>query len=584
VATRAPDGKDRVRIGSSRLLSVAAVSMVVGDALAGGGRADVPTDASHLRFEVDARRLLVAPDGVVRVTVAAWFDHGHAPGGARFWVRGLPRGFSADYTPQPLDHQGMAILTISGDGSAAPGSSRLRLGARAGGAVRIRPLTLVVTRAPQLSLQMSPATGRVSIGEEAGFVVTVDAMNGFDGAIALEANGLPPEIQASFEPVRSRGSGTATLSVVAGPGTEPGRYEVSVSAEHGGATTSATLVVVRAPATWHIASVGSTGLANNSVRVGRPRNVGRARLYVGTLRSARVVEFSWNGSRWRRTSTPLPGLSGEIHNLTIGAGRNDGVQRIYACQVNGTSGNLWEVTWLPGQGRWASRRVGSAGDCKHAEVGEGRNDGVERVYAARGPEIREYTWDRAGQRWVGRLVGSLPTGIAHGLVLGRGRGGPTNHVYIASTETGSHEATYSGGGWVMRRMGDGGDVRNMWVGTGRHDGVQRVYGAIADPASRGIREFTWNGGGWTIRRIASPTGLIHAEVARGRNDGVDRIYAAGIDGRAFEFTRSGGQWVRRTMGSARSYLYGLHFGRTRGSTLRVYGASFDTNAYELTWR
>jgi hypothetical protein len=333
-----------------------------------------------------------------------------------------------------------------------------------------------------------------------------------------------------------------------------------------------------------MSSVGSTSLANNSIRVGRPRNQGRARLYVGTLRSARVVEFSWDGSRWRKTSTPLTGLSGEIHNLTIGPGRNDGVDRIYACQVNGTSGSLWEVTWLPRQERWMSRRVGGRGDCKHAEVGEGRNDGVDRVYAARGAEIREYTWHRDRRRWVGRLVGSLPTGIAHGLVLGHGRGGTLNHVYIASTETGSHEATFSGGRWVMRRMGDGGDVRNMWVGPGRHDGVRRVYGAIADPAYRGIREFTWNGSAWTIRRIASPIGLIHAEVARGRNDGVARIYAAAIDGRAFEFTRSGDQWVRRLMGSARDYLYGLHFGKTHGGVLRIYGASFDTNAFELTWR
>lgn len=586
MTAHALDGRDGVRRASRRLLGAAAVSLLVAEALAGGGRAEVRTqaDPAHLGFEVGARRLLIAPDGIVRVAVEAWFLHGDAPGGARFWMKGLPHGLSAEYTPQPLDHQGKAILTISGDGSAGPGSYRLRLGANAGGAVRVRPLTLEVTNAPRLTLGASPSVGRISVGEEADFVVSVGAMNGFDRPVTLEVDGLPPDARASFDPARSRGSGTATLSVVASPGTEPGRYDLSVSAEEGGATARATLVVVRAPATWRMSSVGSTRFANNSIRVGRPRNVGRTRLYVGTLRSARVVEFSWNGSRWRRTSTPLTGLSGEIHNLTIGPGRNDGVRRIYACQVNGTSGNLWEVSWLPGSTRWASRRVGAASDCKHAEVGEGRNDGVDRVYAARGPEIREYTWSRSRKRWVGRLVGRLPTGIAHGLVLGRGRGGTRNRVYVASTETGSHEATFSRGRWVMRRMGDGGDVRNMWVGAGRRDGVRRVYGAIADPANRGIREFTWNGSGWTIRQIVSPIGLIHAEVARGRNDGVNRIYAAGIDGSAFEFTRSGGRWVRRSMGSAGDYLYGLHFGRTRGRILRIYGASFDTNAYELTWR
>jgi hypothetical protein len=538
----------------------------------------------QLRFEVSSPRLVVAPGGMARVVVEAWFHHGAAPGGAHFWVRGLPAGFSAEYTPQPLDHQGKAILTISGDGSAAPGSYRLRLGANAGGADRIRPFTLEVTKAPRLLLQISPSVGRVSTGQTADFFVSIDAMNGFDHAVTLEASGMPPGARASFAPARSRGSGTATLSVVASPGTEPGRYDVSVSSGEGRATARATLVVLRAPRTWHMSSVGSTSLANNSIRVGRPRNEGRARLYVGTLRSARVVEFSWDGSRWRRTSTPLTGLSGEIHNLTIGPGRNDGADRIYACQVNGTSGSLWEISWLPGSERWVSRRVGPRADCKHAEVGEGRNDGVDRVYAARGAEIREYTWHRDRKRWVGRLVGSLPTGIAHGLVLGRGRGGTRNHVYVASTETGSHEATFAGGRWVMRKMGDGGDVRNMWVGAGRHDGVGRVYGAIADPANRGIREFTWNGSAWAIKRIASPIGLIHAEVARGRNDGVARIYAAAIDGRAFEFTRSGGQWVRRLMGSAGDYLYGLHFGKTHGGVLRIYGASFDTNAFEFTWR
>jgi hypothetical protein len=204
------------------------------------------------------------------------------------------------------------------------------------------------------------------------------------------------------------------------------------------------------------------------------------------------------------------------------------------------------------------------------------------VYAARGSEIREYTWNAGERRWRGVLVGRLSSGLAHGVVVGRGRGGAIDHVYVASTTTGTHEATFSNGRWTMRRLGDGGDVRNVWIGPGRHDRVMRLYAAIASPASMGIREFTWTRGGWRIQRIASPVGLIHAEVARGRNDGIARLYGAGIEGSAFEFTRRPGGWVRREIGRADEYLYGLHFGML-GGRIQVFGASFDARVYRYSW-
>jgi hypothetical protein len=340
----------------------------------------------------------------------------------------------------------------------------------------------------------------------------------------------------------------------------------------------ATLIVGAPGASWKINTVGSSGAQNNSLRVGPGRHDGVARLYVGTVDTGRVLEFSWSGTAW---GGPID-IGGspahrEIHNLTTGPGRNDGIARVYACSLDG---NLYELSYLgPG---WAQLTVGTTGsECTHAAVGAGRTDGVDRVYETKDSGLYELTWNGSG--WSETLIGTVPLGITHGVVIGDGRGDGRNHVYVANTASGTYEATYSSGAWTFMSMGDSGDVRNVSLGAGRNDGVARVYASTAGGV---VEEFTWSGTRWTFGNINSPipTTLVHAYVAVVRGDGLNRVYASGGDGNAYEFGWNGTTWTASTLGGGSGYMYGFHIGigRNDGVT-RLYGASFNRGVYEYTW-
>ena len=129
-------------------------------------------------------------------------------------------------------------------------------------------------------------------------------------------------------------------------------------------------------------------------------------------------------------------------------------------------------------------------------------------------------------------------------------------------------------------MGDRGDVRNVSVGAGRNDGVQRVYSAAA---SGELREFTWTGSTWASALAGPVIGatLIHANVADGRADGVQHVYTSGADGAVREHTFANGAWTTNSLGGGTGYLYGFHLGDGRNDhRLRLYGASFDHLVYE----
>jgi hypothetical protein len=132
-------------------------------------------------------------------------------------------------------------------------------------------------------------------------------------------------------------------------------------------------------------------------------------------------------------------------------------------------------------------------------------------------------------------------------------------------------------------MGDRGDVRNVSVGAGRNDGVQRVYAATATGE---VREFTWGGAAWSTVSLVTPFNftLIHANVAAARGDGVLRVYTSAADGAVRELTYTGAGWTVASLGGGTGYLYGFHLGVGRNDgRLRLYGASFDHIVYEYSF-
>lgn len=537
-------------------------------------------DAPDFSLSVDPASRVMEPDDTVSFNVDIAFLNGFTSINIDLEASGLPAGVTATFVPNPLPHQGRSVLTLIGDGTLPAGNYVFAVSAVSEGIEHSLQRSVEISLQPTFQVTISPSSQNVAAGGSADYTLMLASLNAFSEPVTLSASGLPSGASAQFAPNPVTPTGSSTLTITTTGSTPTGVSALTVTATGGGITQSlgAQLAVTAPGSTWGIASVGSTGDQNNTVRVGPLRNDGIDRVYVGTVNTGRVFEFSRSGGGW---SAPVDvggsPANAEIHNMGMGPGRDDGVTRLYAGSLDQ---NLYELSYT-GSG-WTQATVGSGGGVVfHAVVGNGRNDGVNRVYAGRGTGVYEYTWTGSG--WSEVQVGSAASN-AHGLALGDGRGDGLPRLYVATTAHGVYEATFSGGSWTMGQIANLGDVRNVNVGDGRDDGVGRVYAAGANGV---MTEVSWNGAGWSTNAMNAPVGgvMIHAYVMAGRNDGVSRVYGSAGNGNAYEFTFDGSGWNTVVLGGGSDYMYGFHFGDARGDGLtRLYGASFNTQVYEYSWQ
>lgn len=523
----------------------------------------------------------IAVGGTVSYEPQVAFLNGFNSTQTNLWVKDVPPGITATYELDPLPHQGASVLTLRGDGSEKPGTYILTMGATAEGLTHTQNITLVVSGEPDFRISISPTTQAVAAEEIVSYELTLTSINEFSDPVTLSVSDIPNGVSTSFAPKQIIPSATSILTITTSGAAPQGEYPLLVTATNGNNSHSIQAVLnVTAPGSaWTISPIGQTGSKNNTVRVGPARNDNIDRVYVGTIETGRVIEFSWNGTRWSGPVDIGGSLLGEeIHNMTIGPGRNDGILRIYVASIDD---NLYELTYN-GSG-WKQTAVGTpGGDAFHAVVGNGRNDGINRLYASRGTRVWEYTW--TGTDWNSVLIGEVSGGVAHGMAIGNGRNEGKNRIYVASTGSGVYEAIFYQGAWSLVKMGDWGDVRNVSVGPGRNDGIQRIYGALLKEG--GVREFTWNKNRWSFKNLTDHVGeqLVHAYILPGRGDGVYRVYSSGGKGNSYEFTWNGSSWTKYTLGGGIGYMYGFHFGQSRNNDItRLYGGSFDTRIYEYTW-
>ena len=93
---------------------------------------------------------------------------------------------------------------------------------------------------PDFFLTLSPVSRSVSQGKGSTYTATVTATNGFSGAVALSAMGLPAGVSATFVPATITGSGSSIVNVFTTPATVPGSYTITVSGVSGSLSHTAT--------------------------------------------------------------------------------------------------------------------------------------------------------------------------------------------------------------------------------------------------------------------------------------------------------------------------------------------------------
>jgi hypothetical protein len=115
----------------------------------------------------------------------------------------------------------------------------LTVSATSGSITHTAAVTLVVTAPPDFSLGATPSSRTVSAGAGTTYSVTVGALNGFAGSVALSVSGVPSSVGSaslSLSPVGAGGSSQLTVTTYASAAA--GSYPLTITGTSGSLTHS----------------------------------------------------------------------------------------------------------------------------------------------------------------------------------------------------------------------------------------------------------------------------------------------------------------------------------------------------------
>ena len=143
-------------------------------------------------------------------------------------VTGLPTNVSADFNPASVTGSGTSTLSLTTSTNTPPGSYPLTVTGTSSNTTHTAVVTLTIN-APDFSFVVAPDAQPVTVGSNATYTVTVEAINAFTSEVALSVTGLPSGVSADFNPTFLTGSGTSTLSLATSTNTTPGSYVLTVA-------------------------------------------------------------------------------------------------------------------------------------------------------------------------------------------------------------------------------------------------------------------------------------------------------------------------------------------------------------------
>jgi hypothetical protein len=158
-----------------------------------------------------------------------------------FSITGLPQGASGSFSPASVNGSGASTLTVN-TGTAATGTYPLTITGTSSTHVHSTSVSLTITAA-DFTITASPANPSTKQGLSATPQVTIAALNGFTGSVALSITSpLPAGLTASFSPASITNSGSSVLTLTPN-GTPAGTYNVAVTGTSGVLSHSANLTL-----------------------------------------------------------------------------------------------------------------------------------------------------------------------------------------------------------------------------------------------------------------------------------------------------------------------------------------------------
>jgi hypothetical protein len=500
-------------------------------------------------------------------------------------VSNVPANTTASMEPAGgLPHPGPIALNITTSATTPPGTYQPTVTCTAGSVVAVRNVTLVVTDLPDFRVGLKPNRRPLAQGQTGVANYTIEAMNSYVQGVNMSAGGLPSGVAPTFSPAQLIPTGVGTMQLAVGSAATPGVSSLAVTATAVDASLarqaafSLTVLPSNSSGTWRQQPLGNTPARFYGVIAGDPGNTGKTRVF-GSGGNGLVYEYSFNGTSWSSTLVPF-GVAGDgpMHDGTIGPGRNDGTNRLYVAAS--LSGRVYEASWVAGA--WQTAVITTLAGATDVVIADGRNSGTMRAYVTSQAGVTELTWN--GSSWTPTVVGS-EAGEVHGLDIGPGRNDGINRIYAANDRNGQvSEYSWNGSVWSRILMGTHVDARSVRLGDGRNTGALRAYVASADG---NIYEHNWNGSAWQNVSIgdAGVTGIkTHAVPLKVKGDNITRIYVSAADGGVYELAWSGSAWQAVWLGSATAYMYGLGAGDGLGQgSTQIYGGSYDGNVYLFEW-
>ncbi len=162
-------------------------------------------------------------------------------------LSGLPSGASGSFSPNPITSgSGSSTLTVSTSTTTPPGTYTLTITGTSGGTSHTTTVTLTVNSQSvgDFSVSAAPASRMITQGSSTTYTVTVGAINGFSGTVALSVQGLPANATSSFNPASITASGTSTLTISTATSTPIGTSHLTIVGTSGGVSHSASVTLV----------------------------------------------------------------------------------------------------------------------------------------------------------------------------------------------------------------------------------------------------------------------------------------------------------------------------------------------------
>jgi len=315
---------------------------------------------------------------------------------------------------------------------------------------------------------------------------------------------------------------------------------------------------------------------------------------------------------WVKTDMGMPFDKGQLLGVAAGDGDRDGSPEVYF--TGGERGGLFQYTYYPEKGAWASESLVQGGFAATAvAVGDGDDSGNTEVYVMgmnrEPPRMRAamYQFYNTGKGWERALVGTTGSN-GNDIAIGDGNNDSRTELFSADSDGHIYSYSSSGNSWNTLDVGNstvppnaqGNPMESVAVGDGDNDGWPEVYGSAADGS---VYRFAAAAFGWSMSVVHQGEGpapgpfpwpvkgsdMSAIAVGDADGDGQNELYGASFANASiyrFRFDPATGGWAGSRLGSLGSGVSALSLalgdGNSDGSR-ELYVGTSNNQVYRVSY-